>query len=103
MRFKVHGTWRGRPAMVIWEDGQVATDPAELRHLFTLHGRLRCEGIGAPTSTSQGEGRTIDHPLGMLDLASTLLDRIEGISDELGHLSLEDRSRLVTRTLEPDV
>lgn len=103
MRLKVHGTWRGRPASVIWEDGQVVTHPAELRHLFTMHERLRAEGIGAPTSTSQGEGRAIDDPLGLLDLASTLLDRVDGISDELGHLSLEGRSHLVTRTLGPDV
>lgn len=101
MRLKVHGTWRGRPATVIWEDGQVSTDPDELRHLFRLHGRLRTEGIGVPTSTSQGEGRAIDDPLGLLDLASSLFDRLDGISDELGHLSLEDRSRLVARTLEP--
>lgn len=101
MRFEVHGTWRDRPAVVAWEDGLLVTEPDELRHLLVLHGRLRTEGIGAPTSTSQGEGRAIDDPLGVLDLASTLLDRVDGISDELGHLSLEDPSHLPTGTLQP--
>lgn len=100
MRLTVHGTWRGRAVTVVWEDGRLTTDPIELRHLFALHGRLRTEGIGAPTSTGQGEGRTIEDPLGMLDLASTLLDHIDGIGDELGHLSLEDRSHRLSRALE---
>lgn len=99
MRLTISGLWRARPCTITWDDGRVTTEPAELLSLLRFHAWLHREGLfsgerdeadGDATTRSVGRGE-LENPVGMLEVARSLLDAIVIAEDTLGTWAVEER------------
>lgn len=96
MRLTISSLWQARPCTITWDDGRITTEPAELLSLFRFHAWLHREGLfedeadGDATTRSVGRG-DLENPVGMLEVARSLLDVIVIAEDTLGTWAVEER------------